>query len=110
MAKFKVPPRIAFSDPISGSSLSVSQTMSLGSVAGSAGAAAAAAGLASSAAKMAALPAGSSRAANMMAVRRCFMFELPSPLLIFGKALWIEGFANGLADEYDQDQRNGNGS
>src|ERR1700680_1912921 len=105
MATFKVPPRIAFSDPISGSSLLVSQTMSLGNVTGPAGAAAAAcAGLASSAAKMAALPAGSSRVANTMAVRILFILELPSFLFIFGVPLRIERFANRLADEHDQNQ------
>src|SRR5580765_1512114 len=109
MATFKVPPRIAFSEPISGSSLSVSQTMSLGSVTGAV-ATAAAAGFASSAAKIAAPRRGSRRAANTMAVRIPFILALPSFLLIFGKSLRIERFANRFADEDDQNQGDGDGS
>src|SRR5256885_11603186 len=52
MARFSVPPRIAFSEPISGSSLLVSQTMFLGRLTGSDGlTVAAGAGAASPAAK-----------------------------------------------------------
>src|SRR5712672_1198983 len=109
MATFKVPPRIAFSEPISGSSLSVSQTTSLGSVAGPA-VAAAGAGFASSAAKIAAPRRGSRRTANTMAVRIPFILALPSFLLIFGKSLRIERLANRFADEHDQNQGDGDGS
>src|SRR6266576_2270276 len=110
MATLSVPPRIAFSDPISGSSLSVSQMMSLGKLTGPVGVAAAAgAGLATSTAKIVALPAGKSRLANTIAVKSLFILQTPIALLIFGKTLWIESFANRFTDEYDQNQRDGNG-
>src|SRR5260370_33457706 len=110
MAPFKLPPRIAFSEPISGSSLSVSQTTSLGSVTGPV-VVAAGAGFASSAAKIAAPRRGSRRAANTMAVRIPFILALPSfLLLIFGKSLRIERLANRFTDEHDQNQGDGDGS
>src|ERR1700687_3958224 len=109
MATFNVPPRMAFSEPISGSSLSVSQTMSLGSVTGPAGTAATGAGFAASAAKIEAPPAGSIRLANTMAVKSFFIVELPSFLLVFGVAFRIERFAHRLADEDNKNQRNRDG-
>src|SRR5580704_6001538 len=109
MATFKVPPRIAFSDPMSGSLLSVSQTMSLGRMTGPGRAAAAAAGFASSAARIGALAAGKNKPKNAIIATNVFILELPSLLFIFRVSLRIKRFANRLADEDDQNQCDGNG-
>src|ERR1051326_1089961 len=106
MPSLKRPPRIAFSEPMIGSSLLVSQTTSLGSVAGPLGAGCAAgACFAVSAASD-----GHTRAKTVLARRividRRFSFMARYLSFVAGILFGIEGFTHRFADQDDQNDRN----
>src|SRR6185437_15630509 len=104
MEVFSVPPRIAFSDPISGSSLLVSHTTSLGSVAGPVAPAGAGTALASSVAPEGA-PRKNAAAASRSVTERLVRVIARNLSFVFREPLRIEGFAHGFADEHNEDQR-----